>query len=274
MMILICLSCAVLAVLWAVPAPTSPAAPGSAGASCDHRPLPVATPGRGRFALLVAVCASTVLLAGILLDGARGTVLGLAVVVVGSTVAGLAHRRRRRRTAERSRVEVARSCNVLAAHLRVGQLPGEALALAAVDCPVLRDARDAHQLGGDVPRVWRHQAGTRRARRSAATWLGPGRCRCRRGRRWRARWSRWRPACRRTRACARWWTASCRLRGRPARSWRCSPRAGSGSAICWVATRSTGCSADRSGWGCLLAGVVLACLGVLWIEALAQQATR
>ena len=27
------------------------------------------------------------------------------------------------------------------------------------------------------------------------------------------------------------------------------------------------------GWGCLLAGVVLACLGVLWIEGLAQQAS-
>jgi len=26
------------------------------------------------------------------------------------------------------------------------------------------------------------------------------------------------------------------------------------------------------GWGCLLGGVVLACLGVLWIEALAQRA--
>jgi tight adherence protein B len=28
------------------------------------------------------------------------------------------------------------------------------------------------------------------------------------------------------------------------------------------------------GWGCLLGGVVLACLGVLWVEGLARRATN
>ena len=272
MMILICLSCAVLAVLWAVPAPTSRRRRDRLErAAITGRPAP--TPGRGRFVLLVAVCPGTVLLTGILVDGARGAVLGLAVVVVGSTVAGLAHRRRRRRTAERSRVEVARSCNVLAAHLRVGQLPGEALALAAVDCPVLRDARDAHQLGGDVPRVWRHQAG-----RAGHAGLGDL------ARAWQVSVQTGAPMAGPLEQVAASLSADQSLRS-VVDGELSAPRATGkvmavlpgcgiglgyllgGDPIHWLL-------GGPLGWGCLLVGIVLACLGVLWIEALAQQATR
>jgi tight adherence protein B len=271
MMILICLSCAVLAVLWAVPAP-----PGRRrrdrldGAAVTGR---VATSGRARFALLVAAGSGVILLTNILLDGVRGAVFGLAIVVIGSTVAGLSHRRHRRRAAERSRVEVARSCSVLAAHLRVGQLPGEALALAAIDCPLLRDARDAHQLGGDVPRVWRQQAG-----RPGQAGLGDL------ARAWQVSVQTGAPM-----AGPLDQVAASLLSDQSLRSVvdgeLSAPRATGkvmavlpgcgiglgyllgGDPIHWLL-------GGPLGWGCLLAGVVLACLGVLWIEALARQATR
>ena len=97
--------------------------------------------------------------AGLLLDGGRGAVLGAALAAISGTVAGLIRQRRRRGSALHGRVEVARACAALAAQLRVGQVPSEALAVAAADCPVLREARDAQDLGGDVTRVWRGQAG-------------------------------------------------------------------------------------------------------------------
>ena len=274
MMTLICLSCAVLAVLWAVPAP-----PGRRRRDRLHRAAvsghlsPPPSPGRRRFVLLVAAGSVVVLLAGILLDGMRGAVVGLAVVVVGSTVAGLVHRRHVRRAAERSRVEVARSCSVLAAHLRVGQLPGEALALAAVDSPLLRDARDAHQLGGDVARVWRQQAG--RAGHAGLRDLA---------RAWQVSVQTGAPMAGPLEQVAASLSADQSLRS-VVDGELSAPRA-TGKVMAVLPACGIGLGyllggdpihwllGGPLGWGCLLGGIVLACLGVLWIEALARQATR
>jgi tight adherence protein B len=274
MMILICLSCAVLAVLWAVPAPTGHRRWDRLDRAADsgHR-SPRPSPGRRRIVLLVAVGSAVVLLTSIVLDGVRGGLLGLAVVAVGTTVAGLGRRRHLTRAAERSRVEVARSCSVLAAHLRVGQLPGEALALAAVDCPLLRDARDAHQLGGDVPRVWRQQA-----RQPGRAGLGDL------ARAWQVSVQTGAPMAGPLERVAASLSADQSLRSvvdgelsaprATGKVMAALPGCGiglgyllGGDPIHWLLGRPLG-------WGCLLAGVVLACLGVLWIEALARQATR
>ena len=162
---------------------------------------------------------------------------------------------------------------MLAAHLRVGQLPGEALALAAVDCPVLRDARDAHQLGGDVPRVWRHQAG--RAGHAGLRDLA---------RAWQVSVQTGAPMAGPLEQVAASLSADQSLRSvvdgelsaprATGKVMAVLPGCGIGLGYLLGGTRSTGCSAGRWAGAACLAGVVLACLGVLWIEALAQQATR
>jgi tight adherence protein B len=151
-------------------------------------------------------------------------------------------------------------------------VPGEALALAAVDCPVLRDAgtptssavtsrgsggTSPHAPGtaglGDLARAWQVSVQT------GAPMAGP------------------------LEQVAASLSADQSLRAvvdgelsapRGDRQGHGgAPGCGIGSATSWVATRSTGCSADR-GLGLPVAGIVLACLGVLWIEALAQQSSR
>ena len=94
----------------------------------------------------------------VLLDGARGAVLGLALLVLGWTVTGLLHHQHRARLVRRRRVAVAQACAALAAQLRIGQVPAWPWPRRPKDHPVLREARDAQDLGGDVVRVWRSQA--------------------------------------------------------------------------------------------------------------------
>ena len=154
-MVLLCLLCAALAVWWGVPPPRDgqpvvPVDPGAGSTSRRHGPAGV---------LLASATGSVATVAvAVVLDGARGAALGLTLVVLAWTVAGLLRHRRREQRQRRRRVEVARACAALAAQLRVGQVPGVALATAAADHPVLREARDAQDLGGDVVRVWRGQA--------------------------------------------------------------------------------------------------------------------
>jgi tight adherence protein B len=270
MMILICVSFAVLAVWWAVPPPTSRQHQDRlARAEALGRRT---SPGRGRTAMLVAAGTVLLLVAGTLLDGSRGAVLSLAAAVVGWTVAGLGRARHRRRAVERARAEVARSCTALASHLRVGQVPGEALSLAAVDCPVLRDARDAHQLGGDVPRVWRHQSG-----RAGHAGLGDL------ARAWQVSVQTGAPMAGPLEQVATSLSADQSLRA-VVDSELSAPRA-TGKVMAVLPGCGVGLGyllggdpigwllGGPLGWGCLLAGVVLACLGVFWIEALARQST-
>lgn len=146
----------VVTALLAVPAPAerrSPArwrpTPGAAPAP-DHRGL-----GRG----LAGVAGAAVLVGlGGLLEGARGGVVGAALVVAGATVLRLVVLHARDRRAVRARSEVARACGVLASYVRVGQVPAEALVLVAADCPVLAEAAAVQQIGGDVPGALRARA--------------------------------------------------------------------------------------------------------------------
>jgi tight adherence protein B len=199
-------------------------------------------------------------------------VVSCVILLIALTAIRLGRQYRRRRSALRSRAEIAQACGVLASYLRVGQVPSAALAIAAADCEVLREGHQAHTLGGDVVQVWRQQA--RRPGHAGLLEL------------------------------ARAWQISIDT-GAPMSSTldQVAASLAADQALTQVvnselaAARATGklmavlpgCGicigyllggdparwllAGPSGWACLLAGVLLACAGVLWIEALARQAS-
>lgn len=275
-MTLLCLLCAALAVWWGVP-PPRPAQPKGRGD-------PVAEP-TGRHAsggplaqerrssrLLVGGLASVMTVGGaVLLDGSRGAVLGLAVLVLAGTVTGLLRHRSRSRMMRRRRAEVAQACAALAAQLRIGQVPGVALATAAGDHPVLDPANDAQDLGGDVVRVWHRQAG-----RAGLTGLLDL------ARAWQVASRTGAPMSATLEQVATTLAAEQDLRAVVAGELS-APRA-TGKVMAVLPGCGIGLGyllggepvdwllGGPLGWGCLLSGVVLACLGVVWIEALARRA--
>jgi tight adherence protein B len=217
--------------------------------------------------MIILLC---VIIASGHLAKAKGAVLASAILLVGVTATRLVVQYRRRRTALRTRAEIAHACAVLASYLRVGQVPSAALAIAAADCEVLREGHQTRTLGGDVVQVWRLQA--RRQGHSGLLEL------------------------------ARAWQVSTET-GAPMSSTldQVATSLAADQALTQVvnselaAARATGkvmailpgCGlgigyllggdparwllAGPAGWACLLAGVTLACAGVLWIEALARQ---
>ena len=270
MMALLCLLSAALAVWWGVPPPRreQPGVPVQApGGPAGRRP-------RASPAVWVSVGASvSAVAAGAMVDGVRGAVLGLTVLVVIWTGARLLSHRRRARLERRRRGEVAQACGALAAQLRIGQVPSVALAVAAREHPVLREARDAQDLGGEVVRVWRaqaEQAGFAGLLELARAWQVASRTGA--------------PMSATLEQVAAALVAEQGLRALVAGELS-APRATAkvmavlpgcgvglgyllgGEPIGWLLGKPLG-------WGCLLAGVVLACLGVLWIEALARRAAN
>ncbi len=93
-----------------------------------------------------------------LLFGARGSVFGATGVLIVGTVILLIRRRGKRADALNNRTAVAQACSILAAQVRIGQVPSEALRSAAEDCPVLAPARDTLAIGGDPVGCWRGQS--------------------------------------------------------------------------------------------------------------------
>ncbi|HEX7146086.1 MAG TPA: pilus assembly protein TadB [Actinomycetota bacterium] len=205
-----------------------------------------------------------------MLDGARGAVLGLALLVLGWTLTGLLRNHRGTRLVRRRQDEVARACAALAAQLRIGQVPSVALAGAAGDHPVLRESRDGQDLGGDVVRVWRSQArqpGHAGLLELARAWQVSGRTGA--------------PMSASLDQVAAALAAEQDLRAVVAGELS-APRA-TGKVMAVLPGCGVGLGyllggepigwllGGPLGWGCLLAGVVLASLGVLWIEALARR---
>lgn len=82
--------------------------------------------------------------------------------VVGLVVAGVAgfvvHRRVQRRRRQQARHTVTRAATVMAGLLRAGLVPDSAMRLAAEECPVLRDAVGALDVGGDPTQAMRQAA--------------------------------------------------------------------------------------------------------------------
>lgn len=109
--------------------------------------------GRGRtgrrrwvwWAVVLACLAGVALVLG----GGALPWLVLGSAVTGTSLALTRHARAARRL-RRSADEVARGCQVLASQLRIGQLPTQALAAAADDCPPLVEAVAAQRIGADV----------------------------------------------------------------------------------------------------------------------------
>ena len=276
-MIMMCVGCAVLAAWLAVPVPAARSIRSRLSPATPKSVTEDAGGGRGLrrrlwIYLVIMIIVLLVITAAGYLAGARGAVVSCVILLIALTAIRLGWQYRRRRSAVRSRAAIAQACAVLASYLRVGQVPSAALAIAAADCEVLRGGHQAHTLGGDVVQVWRQQA--RRPGHAGLLEL------------------------------ARAWQISIET-GAPMSSTldQVAASLAADQALTQVvnselaAARATGklmavlpgCGigigyllggdparwllAGPSGWACLLAGVLLACAGVLWIEALARQAS-
>ncbi|WP_143483650.1 type II secretion system F family protein [Propionicimonas paludicola] len=75
--------------------------------------------------------------------------------LIAGTAAHLARTQLQRRRAARDEAEVVSACRLLVGLLRVGQVPGGALQLAAAESPVLAEAAAAQRAGGSVAEVLR-----------------------------------------------------------------------------------------------------------------------
>ena len=95
---------------------------------------------------------------GFMIDGPRGVVYAVVAEIVAGLALRLATGSGRRIRAVRAEAEVADACRALAAEVRVGKIPADALASAAADHPILAEADRVHRLGGDVTRSWRARA--------------------------------------------------------------------------------------------------------------------
>jgi tight adherence protein B len=278
-MIMMCLGCAVLAAWLAVPIPAARSVRRRLSPTTRHSVAEDACVGGGRglwprlwiFLVIMIILLLLITAAGYVAN-ARGAVVSGVILLIALTAIRLGWQYRRRRSALRFRAEIAQACAVLASYLRVGQVPSAALAIAAADCEVLREGHQAHTLGSDVVQVWRQQA--RRPGHAGLLQL------------------------------ARAWQISIET-GAPMSSTldQVAASLAADQALTQIvnselaAARATGklmavlpgCGvgigyllggdparwllAGPSGWACLLAGVLLACVGVLWIEALARQAS-
>jgi tight adherence protein B len=203
---------------------------------------------------------------------ARGAVLACAVMLVGGTAVRLTMQYRRRRSALRARAAVAHACAVLASYLRVGQVPSAALAIAAADCAVLREGHHARSLGGEVGQVWRQQA--RRPGHSGLLELA---------RAWQVSTETGAPmsstldqvaaSLAADQALTRVVNSELSAARATGKVMAVLPGCGIGVGYLLGGDPARWLLAGPAGWGCLLAGVVLACAGVLWIEALARHAS-
>ncbi|HEY9293951.1 MAG TPA: hypothetical protein VIP98_21935 [Microlunatus sp.] len=90
--------------------------------------------------------------------GTRGFWLSIPTMIITATVLIIVRRALARRRAAVRRREVAQACSVLAAQVRIGQVPLAALRSAADDCPILQPAVATAELGGDVTARWHAQA--------------------------------------------------------------------------------------------------------------------
>jgi tight adherence protein B len=267
-MIIICLLCTIAAVTLALTRPVGPGLWDRLSNQPPRRP----GPGRRRLALGLAVTGILALWAVAWVGaGGRGAVLAVAATMVAVAVGWLLQQRARASAALRAQVQVAHACEVLASHLRVGQVPTEALAVAAEDCPVLLEARQVNDVGGDITTVWRRQA--RRPGHGGLLEVA---------RAWQVAVQTGAPLAATLGQVAAALSTEEALRAVVAGE-LASPRATSkvmaalpvcglglgyllgGDPIRWLL-------AGPAGWACVLAGVLLACLGVLWIELLARQA--
>ncbi|MFC7623244.1 type II secretion system F family protein [Microlunatus sp. GCM10028923] len=119
--------------------------------------VPVRQVGRRRWLVLVPLGVAVVVVAGTL-GGGRGAAYATAGVIMGGLALRMIMGGGRRGRSIRAEAEIADACRALANEVRVGKIPADALASAAVDHPVLADADRADRLGADVADLWRRQS--------------------------------------------------------------------------------------------------------------------
>jgi tight adherence protein B len=276
-MIMMCLGCAVLAILWALPRPGARDLAGRLAPTAPTAAMDALTiAGRRRRRSWTYFAIAAILLILIITAGyvgkARGVVLACAILLVTMTAVRLAVQYRRRSYALRARAEVAQACAVLASYLRVGQVPSAALAIAAADCQVLREGHQARTLGGDVLQTWRRQAG--RPGQSGLLELA---------RAWQVSTDAGAPMSSMLDQVAATLAAdqalirvvNSELAAARATSKLMAVLPGCGVGIGYLLGGDPAhwLLGAPAGWVCLLAGVLLACAGALWIEALARHAS-
>ena len=276
-MIGLCLGCAVLAAWLAVPQ-TAARRLGtrlrSATPEIQEESLATAERRRrrrrSRSYLVIMIISLILIIALGYLTTVRAAVLACVVLGVAATAVRLITQYRRRRSALRARADVAHACTVLASYLRVGQVPAAALAIAAADCQVLRDGHHARTVGGDAVEVWRLQA--QRAGHSGLLELA---------RAWQVSIETGAPMSTTLDQVAASLTADQALtrvvNGELAAARATGkvmavlPGCGIGIGYLLGGDPARWLLSGPAGWACLLSGVLLACAGVLWIEALARQ---
>ena len=214
----------------------------------------------------------TLIIATGYLANARVAVLACAAFAAGATVARLITQHRRRRSALQARADVAQACAALASYLRVGQVPSAALSIAAADCQVRREGHQAGTLGGDVAEVWRQQS--RRAGHSGLLELA---------RAWQVSTGTGAPmsatldqvaaSLAADQALTRVIDSELATARATSKVMAALPACGVGIGYLLGGDPGRWLLAGPSGWACLVVGVLLACAGVLWIEALARQAS-
>ena len=276
-MIMACLGCAMLAALLAVPRPaarrlSSRLDPRTPASVTEARVEGGTRRRRSWMVLPIVVSLLGVIIAAGYVAKAPGAVVASAALLVAATAARLVVQHRRRRSARRARADVAHACTVLASYLRVGQVPSAALAIAAADCEVLRDGHHAHSLGGDVVHIWRQQA--RRPGHGGLLELA---------RAWQVSVETGAPMSSTLDQVAASLSADqelIRVVNSELATARATSKVMAGLPLCGIGIGyllggdpARWLLAGPAGWACLLSGVVLACAGVLWIEALARRAS-
>jgi tight adherence protein B len=267
-MIILSLTCAVLAT-WAV-LPRAPSVWLSSRLSTSTNEKRERRRLRWWLVVLPLIAGLGVATAGALAGGAAAA-LALAIAICLMTAIRLAVSHARLRATVTARRSVTDACAALAAQVRVGRTPAEALITAAEDCPILAQAASAHRLGGDVLPIWEAQS-----RRRGCGGLAD---------------------------LARAWAISTRTGAPMAATLElvadgmasdeavrtvvagelAGPRAtGKIMAVLPLVGLALGYALGGDpvgfllgglvGWGCLVGGALLAAVGVLWIEALARHA--
>jgi tight adherence protein B len=203
------------------------------------------------------------------LFGAQTVVCLLAVSVVALVVFGLRSRQRQRRLAAVRRTQVIEACGVLAADLRAGRTPQEALEGAASICGELQVASAAARLGGDVAgalEVAAESPGAAGLRALSAAWQVAERS----GAAFATIVERLADSLRADESIRRQISAGLSGTRSTARLLAGLPLFGTALGYGIGADPVAYLTGSFLGWCCLFAGLALAALGLLWVERLAE----
>lgn len=222
----------------------------------------------GRLPAIVGGVVVSAVAVGALL-GARTLVTLLAVSIVAVVVVGLRSRQRQRRVAAGRRAQVIEACGVLAADLRAGRTPQEALEGAASICGELRVASAAARLGGDVAGALELAAespGAAGLRALSAAWQVAERS----GAAFATIVERLADSLRADESVRRQISAGLAGTRSTARLLAGLPLFGTALGYGIGADPVAYLTGSVLGWCCLFTGLVLAALGLLWVERLAE----